>query len=896
MGEMWYSMTQDEIEKKLNTNAYSGLSRKEAALRLRRNGENNIYLPISQPLWQHIKKPVSDIALIIFAVVLAISVFFAEASSSVALIFVSALGACASILMYLFARRRSEYFSERSVPQVNCIRDGKVFSVDMREIVVGDVIILRRGDIVPCDVRLIQSENLKTVEFTGIIDGHERKEVLTKDASVLINPAKKPQVSEQTNMIGAASVIAGGVGRAIAVRAGEDTFVGSMLGQIELVPSEKLELKSLSSLDKRFSFISIIMLVAFLSIEVLLLFLGTKELSIFEVLLSAFSLVVVSFGGFIMSAMRILPTTAAGKANSEDDRSVIKTPHSVGEMNYVDTVIVCGDKALSDDTLVPENIYTANRFYDVQSFKGGLSEQTDAFMTSVILSTEHNRVALSGKTGPQVNQAAAVFEFAEKNGFNPSGITEKHRTVEFVGSDVGAFDTTLVSVGDEYSIYCTSFDLSLLNLCTHIRTADGVTHLTQNIKNDIIYACASFTQKCKKVSLFASRISPTSSLSRLGAVQNQLVFDGYIVYSDPFFDGCADTVRQFSEADISVIYFGSETRNDMRTVLATRIATSKSEIAVASLFREKKYPLEYGLFKYKAYLGFSQKELEEIVRLLKGENGTVAVIGSDISHLGIMNISNVSVSFDDFWNTKKSRENLSGGAPILKKNSDVLIPHAKKSGGGLKSLYRAIVLSKNACTNTCKLLRYLMFSSTLRIFMSVIPMLFGSILMKPIHILLSGFIIDILAIIYYSGLRSCNGLQDELFDIEAVAGNPVGKCLKYALVGGVLALVLLFLSSVFGASILVDDRALSFFAFSTVAISQLFAMNVIGNPDESDKKSRILLFAYVLVLVIFLALCMLFPLVGEAFSVVYPGWQLLAAAPIAAVIGFVILTVTDRYI
>ncbi len=896
MNEMWYSMTQDEIEKKLNTNAYSGLSRKEATLRLRRNGENNIYRPMSQPFYQHIKKPFSDIALIIFVVVLAISAFFAEASTSIALILVSLIGACASVLMYLFARRRSEYFSERSMPQVNCIRDGKVFSVDMREIVVGDVILLRRGDIVPCDVRLIQSENLKTVEFTGIIDGRERKEFLTKDASVLINPATKPQASEQTNMIGAASVIAGGVGRAIAVRTGEDTFIGSMLGQIELVPSEKLELKSLSALDKRFSFISIIMLVIFLSIEVSLLFFGTKELSTFEVLLSAFSLVAVSFGGFVLSAMRMLPSSATGKANDDDNKSVIKTLRSIGEMNYVDTVIVCGDKALADDTLVPENIYTANRFYDVQSFKGGSGEEIDSFMTSVILSTEHNRVALSNEGGVRGNQATAVLEFAEKNGFAPSEITKKHKIVEFVGSDVGSFDTTLVSVGDEYSLYCTSFDLSLLNVCTHIRTADGIVPLTQNIKNDIIYACRSFIQKCKKVSLFASRISPCSSLSRLGAVQNQLIFDGYIVYSDPFFDGCSDIVRQFSEADISVVYFGAETRNDMRTALATRIATSKSEIAIASVFREKKYPLEYGLFKYKAYLGFSQKELERLVKLLKGENGTVAVIGSDISHLGIMNISNISASFDDFGSAKKSKESLSDGAPILKKNSDVLIPHARKGGGGLMSLYRAVILSKNACTNICKLLRYLIFSSTLRIFMSVIPILLGSILMKPVHILLSGFVIDLLAVIYYSGLRSCNDLQDELFDVEAVADNPVGKCLKYSLVGGALAIVLLFLSSVFGMSILVDDKALSSFAFSSVAISQLFAMNVIGNPDESDKKSRILLLVYIFVLVTFLALCMLLPFVGEAFSIVYPGWQLLAAAPIAAVIGFVILTVTDRYI
>ncbi|MFR6222482.1 MAG: HAD-IC family P-type ATPase, partial [Anaerococcus sp.] len=51
-----------------------------------------------------------------------------------------------------------------STPKAKVLRDGKEIQIDSEKIVPGDIVILETGDIIPADLRLIESNNLKVDE------------------------------------------------------------------------------------------------------------------------------------------------------------------------------------------------------------------------------------------------------------------------------------------------------------------------------------------------------------------------------------------------------------------------------------------------------------------------------------------------------------------------------------------------------------------------------------------------------------------------------------------------------------------------------------------------------------------------------------------------------------
>jgi len=112
------------------------------------------------------------------------------------------------------------------------IREGHEKEINQSHIVFGDIIVLRPGDKVPADARLIESLNLKVNEaaLTG--------EWLASEKSLAVLPKKTP-LADRTNMVYMGTVIEDGKGRAVVVSTGRDTEIGEIAISIREVEEEK---------------------------------------------------------------------------------------------------------------------------------------------------------------------------------------------------------------------------------------------------------------------------------------------------------------------------------------------------------------------------------------------------------------------------------------------------------------------------------------------------------------------------------------------------------------------------------------------------------------------------------------------------------------------------------
>ncbi len=890
----WYAMTAEETASELMTDISSGLSQKEASRRYRRYGENRIYKTTDDHPFKPVLKIASDASLIIMFVLSVLGVFFADTAMSLLCLFLT-LGAFAfSSATYIYTKRYFDRSAASSLPTVRVRRDGKVFSVSIKRVVEGDLILLRRGDIVPCDCRLVVSERLKALEFTGRIGGKDKNEITRKNADRVFFAGENPTISEQENMIGAGSAIVSGSGVAIAVRCGSDTFVCSMKGELELTGDSKKNLGSVKQFSSFTSRVSIIMLICALPITLVAFFAGKDSFGLLDTLMTLSAVIVTTTSEALTSVMYIIPMAAMMRAKNAEHSAEIKFLQAIGELNYNDSLIFYGDEALCNKELSAERLCASNLFYPADK-----SSADEGFLTLVenaVLGTASNLTTAEQDRSLGDSVARSVLALASVGNIDVQKLKAENVIAEFKGSSESQFDTALVKNGENYSVICTSMSSSLLSICTHMRTPSGILPMTADKKNDLIRACTQLERQAKRVLLVASSDCPTSSLARLALVQNQLIFDGYIEFAAPYISGCREMIEDLREADQNVYFFAPESGSSVVTAFNTGIVNRKNEIAYASHFRKNGHSIDHLFGTYRAYLGFGGAELRTLTKLIRGDNGTVSMICADVGGLSASAKANALICVSgEVENRKLPTDRPADYSQIIKKNSDVIIPPASAKEQGIRSFLTLFACSKNACAKLCGFLKYLLFSQSLRLSAAMIPLIIGKKILLPVQILVLGFLLDFAAAIVFALSGSENGIKARLYDIETVFSKPLRSYYKYPIAGLTMGGILVLLSAVFGFSGAFEEPNLSVLAFGAVAACQISAMALMAMPGKGDKSSRALIFALSMLVFLFLVLGIVLPSFGAVLGIASPGWQVCAATPVAAVIGFVIINVTDKY-
>lgn len=895
----WYALGIEEVEKKLMTNVSTGLSPKEVSARLRRFGYNNIYKTARKPFAHHAVGVVSDISVILFAVLLVVGLFFGDRKQTAAALILFIASVVLSTVCRIVSALRFENTFDRSYPSVSVLRDGKVYRSDIRDIVAGDVILLKKGDIVPCDCRLISSENLRTIEFVGKVSGREQKKITVKNADRTYSASDKPSIAERENMVSAAAVVSSGSGRAVAVATGENTFIGMILGELELCAPRKRELAIASPVRRFLSKCTTAFLIAVVPVTAVAAITGKNEYNVIDIIITIIG-VSLFFSSDIVYGVASLIFAVPVKRAAKNG-AIIKSKGAIEDINYIDSVVIVGNDSFSVREKKAESVYAANKFYDVSEGKETQNDEALRFFAELAFLGafgRSNRVSDMSIGDSDTETFESVRAFSEKAGCDTDKALTENVVAEYLPSRVSEFDTTLVKNGEEYRVICFGENTSLVGICTDMRTPNGTIPLDPQKKAEIISACSQFVKKSKKVSLVASRISPCSSLSRLGAVQNQMIFEGYIVYADPYSKPFADRVREMREADINVYYFADEKAEDIITAFNTGLVGSKKEIAYASAFARNGKKITNDLGRYHAYLGFGAKQLTELVRAIRGEDGTVAVIASETDSLSLMNASNVSVAVSDYRQSRDGITKIVNSSEIIKKTADVLVTPPTKSGGGFESFCRAVLFTRSACRASIDTFEYLAFSLVVKIILSVLPLILGKRFLVPVQIMAVGTFVDIPAMVCFAFSDKNGEFSDRTADVESFFGAPFIHLAKYFAAGGVFGVVVLLMTAVFGSYGIASGEPISVFAALSVIFGDLFAAKTILNPTVNKNGAKIgkYLILHAVLLFIFAILAVAFPSVGAVFGMSYPGWQICFAAPLVSVIGYVVILVTDRYI
>lgn len=159
----WHAQKLTEVFKILHTSE-EGLSDAEAAERLKRNGRNELRSKPPKSILQMLNAQIMDPMVLILIGAAAFSAILQEWTEAAVIFTIVIVNAIIGIVQEKKAQSSLEALRSMSAPSARVMRQGEESIIPASELVTGDIVLLGDGDMVPADLRLIDSANLKIEE------------------------------------------------------------------------------------------------------------------------------------------------------------------------------------------------------------------------------------------------------------------------------------------------------------------------------------------------------------------------------------------------------------------------------------------------------------------------------------------------------------------------------------------------------------------------------------------------------------------------------------------------------------------------------------------------------------------------------------------------------------
>lgn len=255
----WYKIDQQRVITELKSDVTVGLSSSEAATRLKQYGPNEVSIGQKTSGWTIFFAQFKNILIVILIVAVVLSLILGHILEAIAITIILLFAVILGFLQEFRAERSIEALREMAAPRAAVLRDGQELQIPAQEIVPGDLILIRAGNKIPADGRLLQAFNLKVEEsaLTGESVASEKN-----PAPLLLDNIA---TGDQKNMVFAGTTATYGRGLAIVVSTGMETFFGKiarMLQQVEVTKTPLQEnLNKLGQVLARSAIIVVLLIV-----------------------------------------------------------------------------------------------------------------------------------------------------------------------------------------------------------------------------------------------------------------------------------------------------------------------------------------------------------------------------------------------------------------------------------------------------------------------------------------------------------------------------------------------------------------------------------------------------------------------------------------------------------
>ena len=306
-----------------------GLTNKEAAIRLEKDGPNMLPTTKRKSILKIIFEELTDPIVLLLIVAIIASFIVNEPVDAIAIIFIVLIDLVMGTYQENKANKTADSLAKMVEVKVNVLRDNKQVEIDAKDVVVGDVMLLESGDKVSADGRILECHNLMVDEavLTGeSLQVEKNSAVIAKDNVAL---------ADQINMVFSGTTIVKGRAKVVVIATALNTQIGTIAKSIHETKEEKSPLTL--RVEKFSKQISLLILVVAAIIAILLI---SKGVSYHEVFLSVIALAVSAMPEGLPLALTMALTIASNKMAKNN--VIAKKLHSVESLGSC--TVIASDK------------------------------------------------------------------------------------------------------------------------------------------------------------------------------------------------------------------------------------------------------------------------------------------------------------------------------------------------------------------------------------------------------------------------------------------------------------------------------------------------------------------------------------------------------------------------
>jgi Ca2+-transporting ATPase len=352
----WHSTEIDGVLSALETSR-EGISNEEVAKRLQEYGPNELKEEAKKQWYHLLWEQFTSILVIVLVISAAVSGYIAiqEGEPMTDMYVIMVIVVMNGILGFV-----QEYRAEKAVealkamvsPTVLVMRSGKEESIDSKDLVPGDIILLEAGSRVPADSRLLEAANLEVDE--AALTGESRA------ASKRLAPVSPDAgIGDQKNMVFMGTVVTNGRAVAVVTETGMSSQFGKIAGMVMSIDVEPPPLTQ--KMDKMGRQLIAISLALTVFVFLVLWFVHDRTLE--EVFMTSVSLAVSAIPEGLPAVLTI--TLALGTSKMAKQKAIVRRLASVETLGS--TTVICSDKTgtLTKNEMTITRIHSSNRTIEV---------------------------------------------------------------------------------------------------------------------------------------------------------------------------------------------------------------------------------------------------------------------------------------------------------------------------------------------------------------------------------------------------------------------------------------------------------------------------------------------------------------------------------------------------
>lgn len=712
----FFTQSTDETLKSLATTT-DGLTQDQVAERLAKYGRNQLTETKRKSLFVRFLEQFKDFMIIVLLVAAMIAGFLAhEWPDAIIILAVVILNAVFGVFQEAKAEQAIDALKEMATPDAHVRRNGQIVKIKSEELVVGDIVLLEAGDIVPADLRLLESVALKIEEsaLTG--------ESVPVDKTVATLTDPESGIGDRTNMAFMNSNVTYGRGVGVVTGTGMQTEVGKIAGMLNQAGETTTPLQmNLSQLGKSLT----IMILIIAAVVFVVGYLRHAQSPI-NMLLTSISLAVAAIPEGLPAIVTVI--LALGTQKMVKRNALVRKLPAVETLGSTD--IIASDKTgtLTMNQMTVEKIFTNNQLQEASADLAG-----DDLALSIMNLANDTKITEDGQLIGDPTETALIAYGRDKGFVIQDALAAAPRVGEVPFDSERKLMTTIHQAKDGQLLMTTKgAPDELLKRVSHFIDANGdVQPLDEDERQFLLKTNHDLAKQALRVLALAYK--PLDSLPATidPTIEDELIFAGLVGMIDPERPEAKQAVTDAHSAGIRTLMITGDHRDTAEAIaLRLGIITPEQDADAAVVTGAELDQMDDETFakkvsQYAVYARVAPEHKVRIVRAWQKHGKVVAMTGDGVNDAPALKSADIGIGMGIT------------GTEVSKGASDMVL-----ADDNFSTIVVAVKEGRKVFANIQKSIQYLLSANLGEVLTLFMMTILGWQILQPVHILWINLVTD----------------------------------------------------------------------------------------------------------------------------------------------------------